>query len=59
MNDRIFSYLWCSDLWLKVVGSNLNHTPRTHISTFKVEALVLGYHQYKAIWDAQVGKQLQ
>ena len=27
--------------------------------SFEVEAIVLGYHHYKAIWDAQVGEQLQ
>ena len=31
---------------------------RAMASSFGVEAMVEGYHQYKAIWDAQVGKQL-
>ena len=29
------------------------------VSSFEVEAMIRGYHQYKADWDAQVGEQLQ
>ena len=31
-----------------VVGSCLNHTSRAHIEQWPL------YHQYKAVWDAQV-----
>ena len=34
-------------------------TRRAMASSFEVEAMVRGYHQYKAVWDAQVGEQLQ
>ena len=47
-----------------MVGSSLNHTPPARVEqwplVFEVEALCYWvYHQYKAIWDAQVGEQLQ
>ena len=32
---------------------------RAMASSFEVEAMIRGYHQYKAVWDAQVGEQLQ
>ena len=28
-------------------------------NSFKVEAMVRGYHRYKEIWDAALGEQLQ
>ena len=28
-------------------------------SSFEVGTMIRGYHQYKAVWDAQVGEQLQ
>ena len=41
----------------------LNHTPCTRgvemACYFKVEAIVRGYHQYKEIWDAHVGEELE
>ena len=46
-----------------MVEYSLNHTPCTHevqmASYFEVEAMVRGYHQYKEIWEAEVGKQLK
>ena len=30
-------------------------TRRAMASSFEVKAVVRGYHQYKAVWDAQVG----
>ena len=32
---------------------------RAMASSFELEAMIRGYHQYKAVWDAQVGEQLQ
>ena len=31
---------------------------RAMASSFEVEAMVRGYHLYKVMWDAKVGKQL-
>ena len=32
---------------------------RAMASSFEVETMIRGYHQYKAVWGAQVGEQLQ
>ena len=50
--------------WKKFRGRSdrLNHTPYMRevemASYFEVEAMVRGYHQYKEIWEAEVGEQL-
>ena len=54
---------WILKVWRFVEKiSWLNHTPYTRevemASYFKVEAMVRGYHQYKEIWEAEVGEQL-